>query len=63
MLSQARLAVYLTVAFGGGAVILSALGAADYDSATGLLDIHPIDIKQAALVVAGPMALEDIPKK
>lgn len=56
MWTQARIAFYLTVAVGGVAVILANLGLADYDAATGMLDLHPIDIKQATFVAAGPIA-------
>jgi len=56
MWTQARIAIYLTVAFGGVAVILSNMGLADYDSATNMLDLRPIDIKQVAMIMAGPIA-------
>lgn len=56
MWTQARIAVYLTVALGGAGVILANLGLAEYDSTTHMLDLRPIDIGAAAVVLAGPVA-------
>lgn len=55
-MTQLRLTAYLTAFFGGGAVILSMIGAADYDHTSGLLDIRPFNVNWMAGVVAGPLA-------
>lgn len=55
-MTQLRLTAYLTAFFGGSAVILSMIGAADYDQATGLLDIRPFNVNWMAGIVAGPLA-------
>ena len=55
-MTQIRLTAYLTAFFGGLAVILSLLGAASYDRATGLLDIHPFNVNWLAGIIAGPLA-------
>ena len=55
-MTQIRLTAYLTAFFGGGAVILSMVGAADYDHASGLLDIRPFNVNWMAGIVAGPLA-------
>ena len=56
MWTQARLAAYITAAFAGCAAILSMIGAADYDHATGLFDLHPVNVNWLAGIIAGPMA-------
>ena len=56
MWTQARMALYLATVLGGGAFVLAALGAGTYDAATGMFDLHPVDVKWLAGVVAGPVA-------
>lgn len=56
MWTQARLAAYISAAFAGLAAILSMIGAADYDQATGLFDLHPVNINWLAGIIAGPLA-------
>jgi len=51
-MTQIRLTAYLTAFFGGLAVIMSLAGVADYDRATGLLDVHPFNVNW----LAGPLA-------
>lgn len=55
-MTQTRLTIYLAAFFGGLAVILSLLGAATYDRASGLLDIHPFNVNWLAGIIAGPLA-------
>lgn len=56
MWTQARIAVYLGTLFGGAAFILAVLGAGTYDPQTGMFDLHPVDVKWLAAVVAGPVS-------
>jgi len=56
MLTKARLATYISAALIGLGVILSQIGAATYDAATGTLDLHPINVYTLAGIVAGPLA-------
>lgn len=56
MWTQARFAAYITSAFVGTAAILSALGVAEYDSATGMIDLHPFSVYVVAGIVAAPLA-------
>jgi hypothetical protein len=53
--SQARLVYYIGTALFGGAVLVSSLGYADFDTATGEIDFHPFNIYTLAAVVAGPL--------
>jgi predicted membrane protein len=55
-MTQIRLTAYLTAFFGGLAVIMSLAGVADYDRATGLLDVHPFNVNWLAAIIAGPLA-------
>ena len=56
MWTQARIAVYLATALGGAAFVLSVLGAGTYNQQTGMFDLHPVDVKWLAAVVAGPVS-------
>ena len=55
-MTQIRLTAYITAFLGGLAVILSLAGVADYDRATGLLDVHPFNVYWLAGVIGGPLA-------
>lgn len=56
MWTQARFAAYITSAIVGLAAVLSALGVAEYDSATGMIDLHPFSVYSVAGIVAAPLA-------
>ena len=56
MWTQARFAAYITAAIVGLAAVLSALGIAEYDNATGMIDLHPFSVYAVAGIVAGPLA-------
>jgi branched-subunit amino acid ABC-type transport system permease component len=56
MFSTARLTFYIGAALAGLAVMVSALGYADYDPATGLIDLHPFNVYSLAAIIAGPVA-------
>ncbi len=56
MWTQARIALYLATVFGGAAFLLAAFGAGTYDAATGMFDLHPVDVKWLGAVVAGPVS-------
>lgn len=56
MWTQARLATYLTSAAVGIGIILSMLGAADFDKATGMIDLHPVNLYALAAMAAGPLS-------
>lgn len=56
MWTQARITGYLATLFAGAAFIAMAFGAGTYDPTTGLFDLHPIDVKWLAGVIAGPVA-------
>jgi predicted membrane protein len=55
-MTQIRLTAYITAFLGGLAVIMSLAGVADYDRATGLLDVHPFNVNWLAAIIAGPLA-------
>ena len=52
--TQARIAGYLTTLFAGVGFVAMVLGAGTYDPTTGLFDLHPIDVKWLAAVIASP---------
>lgn len=54
--SKARLALYLTMLLGFIAMVLSALGIADYDPATRMIDIRPVSIDAIVAFIVGPSA-------
>jgi hypothetical protein len=56
MWTKTRLAAYISAALIGLGVILSMIGAADYDAAAGTLDLHPINVYALAGIIAGPLA-------
>jgi hypothetical protein len=56
MWTQARITGYLATLLAGIAFLAMAVGAGTYDPATGLFDLHPIDVKWLAGVIAGPAA-------
>lgn len=56
MWTQARITAYLITIFAGIGFLATAVGAGSYDAATGLFDLHPVDVKWLAGVVAGPLA-------
>ena len=56
MWTQVRITGYLVTVLTGLAFLATAVGAGTYDPATGLFDLHPVDVKWLAGVVAGPMA-------
>lgn len=51
-----RFSVYLTGALALGATLLAAFGWGTYDPATGLFDLHPIDVRAAAGMIVGAVA-------
>lgn len=53
---KTRLTVYLVSVLAMSATLLSLAGLADYDAATGLLDIRPFNINMVAGVGAGLVA-------
>jgi hypothetical protein len=53
--AKARLTTYLTGAAGFGGLILAGMGLAEFDSATGMIDLAPFNVY--ALVAAIPTAL------
>lgn len=56
MWTKTRLAAYISAALVGAGVILSMIGAADYDAATGTLDLRPVNVYTLAGIIAGPLA-------
>ena len=56
MWTQARIAGYLITVFAGLAFIAAAVGAGAYDAATGMFELHPVDVKWLAGAIAGPIA-------
>jgi hypothetical protein len=52
MWTNARIAAYLTSAAVAGGTIASMFGAADFDSTTGMFDLHPVNIYTAISLVA-----------
>lgn len=56
MWTQARLALYITAAFGGLATLIALMGWGTYDKTTWMLDLHAFDVRwiagQVAMVVA-----------
>ena len=50
--SKARALAYATSALVGIAVLLKTIGLADYDSASGMFDLHPVSIYTAAAFIA-----------
>jgi hypothetical protein len=56
MWDKTRLTIYLTAAATGLGLLLTALGAADFDRATGMIDLHPFNAYALAGLVAGPVA-------
>jgi hypothetical protein len=51
MWTQARLAVYITAAFGAGAALIALLGLGSFDKETWMLDLHPFDVRWLATQV------------
>lgn len=56
MWTVARLTFYITTALSGLGVILAGLGWATFDTATGMLDLGPVNIYTIAPLIAGPLA-------
>lgn len=56
MWTHARITGYILTLFAGVAFLATAVGAGTYDPATNLFDLHPVDVKWLAGVVAGPVA-------
>lgn len=60
MWTQARLALYITAAFGGAATLIALMGFGTYNKATWMLDLHPFDVRwlagQVAMFVAPVVA-------
>ena len=56
MFEKARLAAYISAALIGLSVLLSMIGAADYNAATHTLDLYPINVYALAGIIAGPLA-------
>ena len=56
MWTHARITGYLVSIFTGLAFLAVAVGAGTYDAETGLFDLHPVDVKWLAGVIAGPVA-------
>ena len=56
MFEKARLAAYISAALVGLGVVLSMIGAADYNAASGTLDLYPINVYTLSGIIAGPLA-------
>ena len=56
MWTTVRLTGYIAAGLSGLAFVLSAMGVATYDHATGMVDLHPFNVNWVAAMVAGPMA-------
>ena len=56
MWTAARLTIYVTTALTGAGVIVAALGWGTFDSATGMLDLGPVNVYALAPIIAGPLA-------
>lgn len=56
MWTAARITVYVTAALLGLGKLLSILGYADFDSATGMLDLHSVPLYTLAAPVAAVIA-------
>lgn len=56
MWTQVRITGYLVAVFTGVAFLAAAVGAGTYDPATGLFDLHPVDVKWLAGAIAGPVS-------
>lgn len=52
MWTNARIAAYLTSVALAGGTLASMFGAADFDSATGMFDLHPVNIYNVASLAA-----------
>jgi hypothetical protein len=52
MWTNVRIAGYLTAIAIAGGTLLSIFGAADFNKTTGMLDVHPINIYNAAALAA-----------
>lgn len=52
MWTNARIAAYLTSAALAGGTLASLAGAADFDSTTGMFDLHPVNIYNLAALAA-----------
>lgn len=55
-LDRVRLAVYIGGFLAGVGFLLSVLGYAEYDHATGYIDIAPFNVYALSGVIAGPLA-------
>ena len=56
MWTHARITGYILTFFTGIAFLATAIGVGTYDAGTWLFDLHPVDVKWLAGVVAGPVA-------
>ena len=56
MWTTARLTGYIVIGLSAGAMVLKALGLAEYDQATGMIDPAPFSIYTVAPIIAAPIA-------
>lgn len=54
-LTHARLVGYLVTGLGGVGVILAGLGLAEFDAATGAIDLAPFNLYALAPLIAAPI--------
>ena len=55
-MEKARLATYVTACLAGLGMILSAMGWASYDAATGTIDLAPFNVYAVSAIVAPVLA-------
>ncbi len=53
---QARITIYIMAILSGAAVLASLAGVADYDPASGMVDVHPFNITLIGGLVAPVLA-------
>lgn len=56
MWTKARILTYLTSAAAGIGFILMTMGLAEFDQATGMIDLKPFNAYALAAVIAGPIS-------
>ena len=56
MWTKARILTYLTSAFAGIGFLLMAMGFAEFDQATGMIDLKPFNAYALAAIIAPPLA-------